>query len=357
MKVVLLAPTPPPRGGIAGWTVRMMNADLKNGWEVVVVDEKMIGKRDMFGDKAIQKRNLFDEAKRCWKIWASLSKALKDPDAVVVHSCIPSQTLSMMREYVCACITKHHKRKFIVHFRCTVPNTTKGRLGNFMLKRLCKKSDLIITLNEQTNDYLKKETDTPFVLIPNFISENELCGDRVIKEDMKTVVYVGGVIKSKGAFELLYTAEMVPDITFRLVGNVDSEAVNYAREKNLHNVEFVGSLDKAGVGKELKNADAFIFLTYFEGEGFSNALCEAMASGLPCLVTDWAANKDMIEGKGGYVVPIKDPQAATEALQKMKDASVRKAQSEFNLSKVKRRYVESAVIDQYVDAYESLLGQ
>ena len=40
MKVVLLAQTPPPHGGIAGWTERMLKARLKNGWEVVVVDEK-----------------------------------------------------------------------------------------------------------------------------------------------------------------------------------------------------------------------------------------------------------------------------------------------------------------------------
>ncbi len=33
-KVVLLAPTP-PAGGIAGWTVRTMNATLKNGWQVL----------------------------------------------------------------------------------------------------------------------------------------------------------------------------------------------------------------------------------------------------------------------------------------------------------------------------------
>lgn len=38
-KVVLLAPTPPPIGGIAAWTVRMMNATLPDDWKVEVVDE------------------------------------------------------------------------------------------------------------------------------------------------------------------------------------------------------------------------------------------------------------------------------------------------------------------------------
>lgn len=75
MKVVLLAPTPPPAGGIAGWTERMMNAQLKNGWTVSVVDEKVTGKRQVFGEKS--KRNLFSEIKRCFKIWSDLKKNSK----------------------------------------------------------------------------------------------------------------------------------------------------------------------------------------------------------------------------------------------------------------------------------------
>ncbi len=356
MKAVLLAPTPPPMGGIAGWTVRMMNAKLKNGWEVVVVDEKMLGKRDMFGNKAAQKRNLLDEWKRCRNIWTSLKKALQDDEVKVVHSCIPSQTLSMLREYVCACITKKYKRKFIIHFRCTVPNTSKGRLCVFILKKLCRKSDLIITLNEQTNGYLEQITSTPYILIPNFISERELCENKQIRPDLKNAVYVGGVIRSKGAFELLSMAESCPDIHFRLVGTADSEVCAYAAEKGINNVAFVGPVDKETVKQELENADVFIFLTYFGGEGFSNALCEAMAAGLPCLVTDWAANKDMIENRGGFAVPIRDCDAAVQALERMRPYQVRKVQSEFNRKKVKKRYIERIVIDQYVDAYESLLG-
>ena len=148
MKVVLLAPTPPPAGGIAGWTVRMMNSTLKNGWGVEVVDEKLGEGRELFGGK--KKKNLLIEAKRCFKIWKELKEKLRDSEAAVVHSCIPSYTLSMLREYVCACITKNRKRKFIVHFRCTVPNSVKGRVSRFVFKKICDKSDKIFLLNQET---------------------------------------------------------------------------------------------------------------------------------------------------------------------------------------------------------------
>ena len=353
MKVILLAPTPPPAGGIAGWTVRMMNAKLKNEWSIVLVDEKVSGSRQVFGDNA--KRNIISEVKRCFRIWRDLKKALKDPDARVVHSCIPSMTLSMMREYVCACITKSRKRKFIIHYRCTVPTTTQGVFGRFMLKRLCNKSDLIITLNTQTNEYLEKITKTPMKLIPNFISKSELVESHIIRENIERVLYVGGVVETKGAYDMLALARRFPHIEFRFVGKSDSKVEEYARENGIGNAVFTGPKDRDGVKKELAEADLFLFMTYFRGEGFSNALAEAMAAGLPCIVTDWAANKDMIGDDGGVVVAVKDVEATTEALNAMMPAEVRLAQSDWNIKKVRAEYIDSIVLDRYVDIYDMIL--
>lgn len=353
MKVILLAPTPPPAGGIAGWTVRMMDAQLKNGWQVEVVDEKVTGDRQVFGDKS--KRNIFAEIKRCLRIWKDLKKALKDPEVRVVHSCIPSMTLSMLREYICACITKAKKRKFIVHYRCTVPNTTRGELGVFMLKRLCNKSDLIITLNTQTNEYLEGITKTPYKYIPNFISSDEIAEKHLIRPEIQKVLYVGGVIETKGAFDVLEIARHFPEIEFRLVGKTSSDVEEYAKRNDIRNAIFTGPKDRNGVKCELADADVFLFMTYFRGEGFSNALAEAMAAGLPCIATDWAANKDMIGTDGGAVVPVKGVEAAVKALESMKSAEIRKAQSEANIRKVRAEYVDGVVIDQYVDCYEKII--
>ena len=351
MKVVLLAPTPPPAGGIAGWTDRMMNAQLKNGWTVSVVDEKVTGKRQVFGEKS--KRNYFSEIKRCFKIWSNLKKELKDSDAKVVHSCIPSMTLSMMREYVCACITKRRKRKFIIHFRCTVPNTTKGRLGRFMLKRLCNKSDLIMSLNSQTSDYLGKITKTPITLIPNFVSSEEIAETKAIRNDIKKILYVGGVIESKGAYDVIEVARHFPSIEFRLVGKAAEEIESYVEKEKITNVILTGPKERDAVKAELADADVFIFLTYFRGEGFSNALAEAMAAGLPCIATDWAANKDMIGTDGGVIVAVKDVDAAIAAIEYMKPQEIRMAQSERNIAKVKSKYVDTVVLEQYVEVYET----
>ncbi len=350
-KVILLAPTPPPAGGIASWTIRMLNAKLKNNWQVGVVDEKVLGDRQIFGNN--NPRRISDEIKRSFRIWNNLRKALKDESVQIVHSCIPSLTLSMMREYVCACITKVKKRKFVIHFRCTVPNTSKGRFCNVVLKHLCDKSDYIIVLNEQSYQYLKARTKTSLELVPNFISVDEICDTKHINEELKTAVYTGGVIESKGAYDIIELAKRFPQIEFRLVGKADENVKIKAAE--MKNVTLTGQVGKETVLTELKNADVFIFMSYFYGEGFSNSLAEAMAVGLPCIVTDWAANKDMVGKDGGFVVDVKDVDSAMNALKSLYDPDLRRRQSVANINKVKNCYTDEIILGRYVDVYESLL--
>lgn len=351
-KAILLAPTPPPAGGIASWTARMLDARLEDGWSVVVVDEKLAGSKQVFGKEA--KRSFFPEIGRSFRIWKDLSKALKDPEVRVVHSCIPSTTFAMMREFVSAMITHLRKRKFIVHFRCTVPNTTKGRTGRMWLEWLCNKSDMVISLNGQSSSFIQELSDTPVRLIPNFVSASEINADPVVRDELKTVLYVGGIIKEKGVGDCLALARQFPGILFKFVGRGDPSFAELARNEKLDNVLFLGELNHGEVKKELYNADVFLFLSYFRGEGFSNALCEAMAAGLPCIVSDWAANTDMVGDEGGFVVPVRDPESAAKALAAMADRDIRAKFSARNISQVSAHYSDNVVMRQYVDAYNSL---
>jgi len=350
MKVILIAPLPPPAGGIAGWTVRMQKTSLKNGWEVEIVDEKLIGNREVFSNKS--KRNYLNEIKRTFNIWKDLYKALNDDSAKIVHSCIPASTNGMIREYVCAVITKVRKRSFIIHYRSTLPNMIKTKLGFLLFKMLTNISDHAIALNSLSEDFIKRQSKTPVTLIPNFIQNSEIIekNSKKINEDIERVIYVGGVIREKGCYEIINISRKFPKIKFYLIGKAEQEIIDMKKPENCY---LLGEINSEEVKKELKTADIFVFLTYFQGEGFSNALAEAMAYGLPCIVSDWAANKVMIGETGGYVVPIKDEKATEEALIEMSsNIKLRKKQSNRNISKVKENYIEEKVTDMYVDIYE-----
>ena len=349
-QVALLAPLPPPYGGIAVWTQRMLNAKLPSDWKIAVVDEKVIGDRSVFGKN--KKRSFFTEIKRCIGIWKRLVNVLRDRDTKIVHICIPAGIGSLVREIVSASLARAFKKKVVVHFRCTLPNMVSGRLHLFVFKLLARLSDEFFILNRKSADFLMKiNSKIKFEIIPNFINESELNEDRVCSENINTALYVGGVIPQKGCDKIIENARFMPQIQFKLVGKIGFDVENLPA-----NVSLLGEQNRQFVHEELLKADVFLFLSRFAGEGFSNALAEAMASGLPCIVSDWAANADMIEnGKGGVVLRDCTTESIIDALKILKDQSVRQDCSLFNIQKVKTEYLEANVVNRYVSCYEKLI--
>jgi glycosyltransferase involved in cell wall biosynthesis len=108
-------------------------------------------------------------------------------------------------------------------------------------------------------------------------------------------------------------------------------------EKNIRLVGF-----RNDVIEIYKMADAFVFPS--KREGLSLALMEAMASGLPCIVSDIRGNRDLIENnKGGIHISGNSVFELEEAIrkimtsiplrQKMRDYNIRRIQ-EFSLENV-----------------------
>lgn len=94
-------------------------------------------------------------------------------------------------------------------------------------------------------------------------------------------------------------------------------------------------------------------------EGFSNAVLEGMAAGLPMVVTDVGGNKEaVIDGVTGYVVPPKNPNAlATAVLALVNEPDQLKAFGEKGKKRVQEHFSLKMCVKSYLDLYESLLNQ
>ena len=104
------------------------------------------------------------------------------------------------------------------------------------------------------------------------------------------------------------------DATLVLIGSGPSETIARAEVTALglgEYVNFAGQRLDPSVG--LSQADVFVLPSL--QEGFSNALLEAMASGLAVVATDVGGNREaFVDGEGGRLVPSRDVDALAAAL-------------------------------------------
>ncbi|MGC9329653.1 MAG: glycosyltransferase, partial [Candidatus Hinthialibacter sp.] len=76
-------------------------------------------------------------------------------------------------------------------------------------------------------------------------------------------------------------------------------------------VHFHGRMEKQDLADFLPRCDIFVLPSY--AEGMSNAALEAMACGLPLLLTDTGGSRELIDGNG-FIIPPGDAHALAERL-------------------------------------------
>ena len=98
-------------------------------------------------------------------------------------------------------------------------------------------------------------------------------------------------------------------------------------------VHFLGF--RTDIKELLVAADVFLFTTL--QEGLPRSMMEAMASGLPCIVSKIRGNVDLMEnGTGGYLCGSTDVDAFAKSIAELtEDANLRKKMSEYNLERIK----------------------
>lgn len=116
-------------------------------------------------------------------------------------------------------------------------------------------------------------------------------------------------------------------------------------------------LDLLGFRKDIPDligmADAFAFPSH--REGLSKALMEAMAAGLPCVVSKIRGNVDLIDERGGYLCDSHDPSTFANAITALyADRDAGRAMGAYNTEKVKK-FSKQTVNDRMFELYRSIL--
>lgn len=342
MNILLISPLPPPSGGIATWTETYRDCMEKCGHSVKIINTAVIGSRV----SQRQKAGLKDECVRSWRILTELWKTLRTDRFDVVQLNTSCSAKGLLRELLCLMLLK--RQKVILHCHCNIEDQLHGsRAGRFMLSRAVKKAAKVLVLNQKSRGFLEALGCGSSEVVPNFIEADAVAKNHRIRPCVERVIYVGHVCKAKGFFELLEVAGELPQIVFQVAGPVYEDL---SKTEIPQNVRLLGVKQRQEIMELLQKADLFFFPSHTEG--FSIALLEAMASGLPIVASGVGANGDMIESEGGLIVPPGDVEAMVSAIEKMQDQKLRGNMSAWNINKVRDCYITETVIKRLLEVYK-----
>jgi len=169
-------------------------------------------------------------------------------------------------------------------------------------------------------------------------------------------LFVGRLADQKGIDILLLAASHLKNkqaiLRIDIIGDGPLRSVITAQIRNLGLVDFVqivGHLPPDEVSRQLHLAEAFVLPSRYEG--MSGALLEAIAHGLPAIVTRVSGSEEIIDDDIGWLVPTNDEEALAEAIREALDLghgglhemgkrARKKAEIEFDIERISVKYLE-----------------
>ena len=111
--------------------------------------------------------------------------------------------------------------------------------------------------------------------------------------------------------------EEIPDAKFIIVGSGEQKEylMDLAKSLNVSDAtRFVGWIPNDKLPQYLTSVDVYVS-TSLSDSGLAASTAEAMACGLPVIITDFGDNRKWVEdGVNGFIVPLKDPKSLSEKI-------------------------------------------
>ena len=231
-----------------------------------------------------------------------------------------------------------------------------SRLGN----RYFRKLDGRIAVSEPARDFIARHYPAEYSVIPNGVNVETFSAAEPfphLSDGRINLLWVGRMDKRKGLRYLLAAYGRLkwdwPQLRLIVVGpgEPDTDSYRIMSERNLTDIEFVGSVSEADKARYYRSAD--IYCTPATGqESFGIVLLEAMAASRPIVATSIAGYSSVMTHEvEGLLVPPKDDESLAVAIARLlRDPDLRR-----KLGETGRQNVEAfrweAVADRVLDYY------
>jgi len=189
-----------------------------------------------------------------------------------------------------------------------------------IIKLIWKKAELIIVKCRTEKNMIKKiNSILKIKIIYNGIDTAKFKPLKKQPTDTLKIICPARLIKRKGQDILINSVSKLKkeDIKIKVdfIGEGDEKG-NYVKSvkkyKLEENIIFSGYIAGEKMPQKYGEADIFVLASY--NEGMSNAMLEAMACGLPVIVTDVGGTEELVDKNNGFVFKPGDNAALTKIL-------------------------------------------
>lgn len=353
LKVAMVAPVPPPYGGISNW-VSLLDEYVSSKSNIQFLHINIAPRaRDLDG-RTIWNR-IVVQGLVMFRLGKELKNAIKCNQVDVVHITTSGQ-FAIIRDIVMLKTAKRYGIPSVYHIRFgRIPEiASKNNREWKLIHKAMKISDQVIAIDHKTEKAIHDfAPEVNVCYVPNPFDMDKVSG---IQKDglRKVVIFIGWVVKTKGVEELLRAWERVhtrfSDWTLKIVGPYSEDYLTDLKAKySQTQVVFEGEKKHDDALSLLSQASIFTLPSYTEG--FPNAVLEAMAFEKPIIATDVGAIPDMLQGCG-MVIQKENVDALENALVKLlEDEELRERLGKAAKKKIAQEYSLEHVFNKYMDIW------
>ena len=190
---------------------------------------------------------------------------------------------------------------------------------------------------------------------------NDLIKQKIVNKK-PVVTFLARMLKDKGIFEFISAVKKLKmkniEANFLLAGDIDPQnpsSINISYLKKWNKEKTITWLGWVEDVKELLRKTDILCLPSYR-EGLPKALLEGAAMGIPIVTTNAVGCRDVVQnGLNGFLVPIKDDEKLSEALEKLIiNKQLRKKMGDASLKVIKDKFESSIIISQTLKIYEEM---
>lgn len=303
-----------------------------------------------------------------WRLWRTLLSLRPS----IVHT----RNLAALEMQVIAVLIPGVKRVHGEHGRDIHDIDGSNKKYNFLRKALRPLIHRYIAVSQDLAQWLTEVVAVPFSKVKqiyNGVDQQAFSPGAVtlrtppgfMAEGVQVIGTVGRLAEVKDQLSLIQAFYQLkkassPDMPLRLLivgdGPMQQRLSDKIAELDLGGCVWMPG-DREDIPALLRLMDVFVLPSL--GEGISNTLLEAMATGLPLIATRVGGNPELVtEGVNGCLVPVGDSAALANSLKELLSRPQTLASyGEKSLNKARQCFNWDRTVEEYLGVYDQLLGR